>query len=618
MLTLGTLRAQFVVLTLLFIAAETVVSAADVRSAVRSGHPISITEASMYVTKTRAVTRLQMFAEDLVLFQELEPNDQDRLMPEDLKRALEDHKKFLLEKFSLRNSKGELLAGQVTDLKPFTIPAEGIPSSEMMMHTAVYEIEHTFAEPPEFLTIQQDIADENFIIPSEMSLHVHQAGTALNFSERLLPGASTTIRFDWDQALSEDATDQEWDLWFEKQREKTLGITSYSSVYSFIYIEPAEVRHEVLIPLATLNTMIRLTHQDPAFVEIAEQDAIREEIRKWLLNENPVMINGVRVLPEFTRIDFYSLNLSDFATQAAEQKVSMASGRVGIIMTYRPVGDPVRDVSLGWNLFYSAMTKIPAVVVAYRKSMERFEFSRFNKPEENTLKWSCPQELLPGQIESVPAKPMQAPRLNLPLLTLGLLGISIYSWFRLGRGSRATLVAVPQVVLALLMLKIPLMTIAHPWKPLPELSAEESKTTLDSLLKGMYRSLDFGSEDRVYDALAATVDGPLLEDLYLQLQESLRVREQGGAVARIREVLTEGGQVTPREQSGSAVSWPGFCYRGRWTVAGTVEHWGHIHERQNLFEAVFTMEPREGAWKITRMDIVGQEQKSARTTLRKF
>lgn len=618
MLTLGTLRLQFVVLALLFTAAETIVSAAEVRSTVRSGHPISITEASMYVTRTRAVTRLQMFAEDLVLFQELEPNDQDRLMPEDLTRALENHKKFLLEKFSLRNSKGELLTGQVTDLKPFTIPAEGIPSSEMMMHTAVYEIEHTFSEPPEFLTIQQDIADENFIIPSEMSLHVHQAGTALNFSERLLPGASTTIRFDWDQSLSEDATDQEWDLWFEKQREKTLGITSYSSVYSFIYIEPAEVRHEVLIPLATLNTMIRLTHQDPAFVEIAEQEAIRSEIRKWLENENPVTINGTRVLPEFTRIDFYSLNLSDFAAQAAEQKVSMASGRLGIIMTYRPVGDPVRDVSLGWNLFYSAMTKIPAVVVAYRESMERFEFSRFNKPEENTLKWSCPPDLLPGRIEPVPAKQMLAPRLHLPLLTLLCSVIAFYSWLRLRRGLLALFVAIPQLVLAFLLLNVPLITIAHPWKPLPELSAEESKVTLESLLNGMYRSLDFGSEDRIYDALAATVDGPLLEDLYLQLHESLRVREQGGAVARIRDVVTEGGQVTPREQSGKTVAWPGFCYRGRWTVAGTVEHWGHIHERQNLFEAVFTVEPRDGTWKITRMDIVGQEQKSARTTLRKF
>ena len=621
MSTARILRVLCVLLAGVLPGAETVVagesSVVTTRSGLRRPHPISITEASMYVTKTRAITRLQMFAEDLVLFQELEPNDQDRLLPEDLKRALEDHKKFLLEKFSLRNAKGELLAGQVTDLKPFTIPAEGIPSNEMMMHTAVYEIEHTFTEPPEFLTIQQDIADENFIIPSEMSLHVHQAGTALNFSERLLPGTSTTIRFDWEQTLAENASDQEWDLWFEKQREKTLGITSYSSVYSFIYIEPSEVRHEVLIPLATLATMIRLTHADPAFVEIAEQDVIREEIRQWLRGENPVLINGERVLPEFSRIDFYSLNLSDFAAQAAQQKVSMASGRVGIIMTWKPATDIVRDVSLSWNLFYSAMTKIPAVVVAWRDRMEKFEFSRFNKPEENTLKWSCPTELLPTPIATVAAKPMAAPMLRIPLISLCLLIVAC-AWVFRTRGTRRWAISMPLVLMAAVSWNVSTLSVPHPWKPLPELSTAESDSAFQSLLQGMYRSLDFGTEDRVYDALAASVEGELLEDLYLQLLESLRVREQGGAVARIREVKSDAGEVLPRTQSTADVEWPGFRYRARWTVAGTVEHWGHIHERQNQFDAAFTIEPRNGTWKITRMDILGQEQKSAKTSLRKF
>ncbi|MFY8056938.1 MAG: hypothetical protein ACOVRM_04305, partial [Planctomycetaceae bacterium] len=55
-------------------------------------HPISITEASMFVTKTSARTRLQMFAEDLVLFQGLEPDAADRISAADLRRGLEDHK----------------------------------------------------------------------------------------------------------------------------------------------------------------------------------------------------------------------------------------------------------------------------------------------------------------------------------------------------------------------------------------------------------------------------------------------------------------------------------------------------------------------------------------------
>ena len=578
-------------------------------------HPISITEVQMFVTRSKAILRVQMFAEDLILFQGLEPNDQDRLIPEDLKRGLEDHKKFLLEKISLRDANGELYKGQITDMKPFEIPADGIAATDMMQHTATYEIEVPFAMPPEFLTIQQDITDANSIVPSEMSLNIHQAGTGLNFTERLLPGGSTTVRFDWKQELAEDASDEEWDSWFEKQREATLGITSHSSVYSFIYIEPVEMRHEILIPLATLATILPIKHQDPAFVEIGEQDAIREQIRNWLKDQNPVVINGTRIIPEFTRIDFYSLNLSDFAAQAAAQKVSMASGRVGIIMTYKTPDDSIRDVSQSWSTFYSTMTKVPAVVIAYPNSMSKFEFSRFNTAEDNTLTWKCKPEDLPKQISSVDAVYSPKPTMRLlagsAVLAAAALLLLKKTSATVGRVTAGVLLIVAVVAWEPLSVEID-----HPWKSPEELPGDQAKNVFTALHSGLYRSLDFGTEDRIYDALAQTVDGELLEDLYLQLRQSLELRDQGGAIARIRSVEYDAGAAVARKES--VVPWPGFQYKSTWTVSGTVEHWGHVHERQNQFDAVFTIEPREGHWKITRMDVAGQTQKSARTTLRKF
>jgi hypothetical protein len=582
-------------------------------------HPISITEASMFVTKTTARTRLQMFAEDLVLFQGLEPDSADRISADDLRRGLEDHKAFLLEKFVVRDAAGERLTGRVTDLKPFEIPADGIPSTEMMKHSAVYEIEHSFASPPEFLTIQQDIADENFIIPSEMSLHVHQSGTALNFAERLLPGASTTVRFDWEAPLSEDASDSEWELWFEKQREKTLGITSYSSVYSFVYLEPAEIRHELLIPLATLGTMIQLRHQDPSFVDVSEQDVIRKDVEKWLSGQNPVLINGRAVAPRFSRIDFYSLDLSDFAAQAEPRRVSMASGRVGVIMSYQPEDGIVRDASLTWNQFYSSMTKIPAVVIAGPERVERFEFSRFNKPAENTLTWACPEALLPQPVQPVLVQLPAPPVLKVPFAGVILLVAACCEFWLLRARPYGRISAGLFAALGLVLMVIPAAAteIAHPWRK-PELPAGTAADVARTLHRGMYRALDFGTEDRVFDVLATSVDGPLLEQLYVQLMDSLRVREQGGAAARIRAVDYELAELQPRSTAAGEAPWPGFSCNVQWLVAGTVEHWGHVHERQNLFNGRLTVEPRNGEWKITRMDILGQEQKSARTTLRKF
>ena len=576
-------------------------------------HPISVTEASMFVTRSKAIVRIQMFAEDLILFQGLEPNDQDRISPDDLKRGLADHRAFLLERVTLRDAKGEPIKGEVTDVKPFEIPADGILSTDMMLHTATYELEFPFSDPPEFLTIQQDMSDENFIIPSEMKLTVHQSGTALNYTESLLPGASTTVRFDWEQAITDDASDAEWETWFSKQRDATLGITSYSSVYSFVYIEPNEIRHEILIPLATLKTILPVKSRDPSFIEIDEQELIRTLIRDWLRDENPVTMNGTRITPEFSRIDFYGLDLRDFAAQAAEQKVSLASGRVGIILRYRTPDDAVHDATVTWEKYYSTMNKIQSVVISYPDRIDRFEFSKFNKAIDNVLTWTCDPDSLPQPIQSVASTIVPRPELVIPIGSLVCLGIAFTS-LRILKSSVRLLVSGAALILAMAGWRSAGFAIDHPWQPPAELSDENATEIFQKLHQGVYRSLDFGSEDRVYDVLATSVDGTLLEKLYLQLHQSLEMREQSGAVARIQSIKYDNGKQTTR--SSTTVPWPGFEYNSTWTVAGTVEHWGHIHERQNRFDAVFTIEPRDGNWKITRMDIANQQQIAAKTRLR--
>ena len=51
----------------------------------------------------------------------------------------------------------------------------------------------------------------------------------------------------------------------------------------------------------------------------------------------------------------------------------------------------------------------------------------------------------------------------------------------------------------------------------------------------------------------------------------------------------------------------GFARYCRWTVAGTVEHWGHIHERTNQYEAVFAVEPVDNAWKVTNIELLDEQ-----------
>jgi len=53
---------------------------------------------------------------------------------------------------------------------------------------------------------------------------------------------------------------------------------------------------------------------------------------------------------------------------------------------------------------------------------------------------------------------------------------------------------------------------------------------------------------------------------------------------------------------------PGFRSRCTWNVAGSVGHWGHIHRRRNRYEAELLVEPVDGAWKITGLELLAEER----------
>ncbi len=413
--------------------------------------------------------------------------------------------------------------------------------------------------------------------------------------------------------LDPKASDEEYESWLEKQRNDTLGITSYSSVYSFIYIEPGEVRHEVLIPLASLATILPIQRADPAFLDVAEQEAARKLIRDWLADGNPTQINEQDVKAEFSRIDFYGLNLRDFAKQADARRVSFASGRVGIILRYLPADGFVHDVDLNWDTFQSSMRKIRSVVMPWGGEIQRFEFSRFKKNEDNIFRWQADADVMPQLAGAVPRILPDAPSMRLPVASCVLVAMAMLVPLVTKR-RRQTFLGL--LALAIVSWPVAGLQIAHPFKQIPQLSSSQSRSIAEQLHSGTYQAMDFGSEERIYEALQQFVDGDLLEPLYLQLRDGLAVREQGGAVARVKSVEYLEGEV-PADQ-GTSLDWPGFRFRTTWEVAGTVEHWGHVHERRNQFSAVLSIESLDGFWKITDMQIDSQKSMSAATRLREF
>jgi hypothetical protein len=130
------------------------------------------------------------------------------------------------------------------------------------------------------------------------------------------------------------------------------------------------------------------------------------------------------------------------------------------------------------------------------------------------------------------------------------------------------------------------------------------------LQRNLYRAFDYTDERAIYDALARSVDGPLLEDLYLSIRRGLVMEEEGGAVSRVRElrpveVAIEGIGVAT---DAAGLEHPAFTVRCRFELDGRVTHWGHSHDRTIEYLVRYSIGERNGRWKIADALVIEQRR----------
>lgn len=129
-----------------------------------------------------------------------------------------------------------------------------------------------------------------------------------------------------------------------------------------------------------------------------------------------------------------------------------------------------------------------------------------------------------------------------------------------------------------------------------ELDPDEIRDVLTSVLAGVYVAFEEGSEEGVYDALAAVARADLATELYLQERRALAIREDD-ARAQVLEVALDEVTAAPLTEGA------GYRISAAWRVRGTVEHWGHAHERTNRYTAELRLVPADGLWKLASFEL---------------
>jgi hypothetical protein len=277
---------------------------------------------------------------------------------------------------------------------------------------------------------------------------------------------------------------------------------------------------------------------------------------------------------------------------------------LGVIITYLTEGIP-QEVTVDWDLFSDRIRKVPTSAVD-----PAGPFPSYVTPDDNVFVWKNFLKTYKIPTVAEVAVDDSLTKMGVPIGSVLSLAVLVpFAWHIRKRRQFTKPIRLHLMLVGLLIgggiLLFPYfhVSVARPSVIAPKLADKNAVVILQSLLKNIYRSFDFREEEDVYDRLATSVSGDLLADIYLQNRKSLVVTQAGGARAKVKEIEIQDVSVKHLDDRPLAL-----LFYSKWTAMGTVGHWGHIHMRKNQYEANITVEPVDGVWKITDLELLEEKR----------
>lgn len=351
---------------------------------------------------------------------------------------------------------------------------------------------------------------------------------------------------------------------------------------------------EFKVMAVLFDQWLSLSRLDLMYLSDEERPSHLKALKEWF-DANPIVeIDGVVVAPiiraiEFKKSDFHNIELKyvvltlDFSIKA-----------------------PPKKVLLRWKDF-NVFDEWPMKSVDALFAWGDEEAAYFLTNDEPEVTWHASKKKTVNKLRFMP--PPAPPRINIPVLSLAL-GCGALVFLCLGfflKLAKPMTIGIPLVLVVAAWAGQDQMVrrIRPPWLSAPvALTVPEAQEIFEALQQNTYRAFDYEDESRIYDALAQSVDGDLLERLYIEIFDSLIIREEGGAVCTVRKVDIIKNEVTlssdPERRE--------FLVNATWRVHGRVGHFGHQHLRVNQYSADYILRENEAGWRINDVKISNQER----------
>jgi hypothetical protein len=551
------------------------------------------TIAEIFVDRDVVRVELEIGLTDLEAFRNVMPDELHERMGHEPEPLADRVRRFCRRDFIVRADEGEPLEGEVGQIVPRPRvrrdeitgePLPALPGAELVVSV---ELVYSLTGRPKTISLRPPMRKDAAFTAANIGFVAYHLGLAVNDFRYL--GTEETLDLDWE------------DAWYSQFRNRNLRRQYSAPLQGFLYVDPFEVRKEIIARPTDLQQWIDLGLEGKEIIPAAEQAGIKDKVAAFLTERNPVTIDGKRQEPVLDRIHFVRRTLRATGVVDPPEDLPVVSATLGVIFVY-PISGLPQEVTMEWELFSPRIARVPTVATD-----EAGGLPSTVTPDDPVLVWQnfLTNPTTPALVDLAP--PPEPGRLAVPILSvICFLLVAALAFLALRAPSKTSwpvpLGGVLLIAAGVFLAPFARVTVRNPLAGSAAVTSADAQVIVTGLLRNVYRAFDFRDEGVIYDMLARSASGDLLTQIYLETRRALELKNQGGARAKVTDVEMLGAETTNLAEE------VGFVTQCTWNVAGSVGHWGHIHQRRNQYEAVLTVKPVNGAWKVTRLELLSEQR----------
>lgn len=362
-------------------------------------------------------------------------------------------------------------------------------------------------------------------------------------------------------------------------------------IRGFLSVEPFELRLESLVRVEPFRESWRM-----------EGDAIGPDARQAVLEklatlfESGVNLKSPGKIITFSERSFRFVvpDLEKGFVEDERENIPVSEALVG--MTLSSTVEGISELEIEWLWYAPGQAELVLEIASRGKPS-----ARKLTPDSTKTTWKLGESFALPTLQTIPAINRIEHRPSPYLISLSL-AMLLYAAYVVIRDKTKS----PRWVGFLLVGAIALGGFSLKMKT-EEIVIPDSAVVEDviyALLRNTYHAFDFRDESAIYDTLEASVTGPLLEEVYLEMRKSLELESKGGPRVRVYEIALR----DCKEIGSSGLASGSFQTKADWVTIGEVTHWGHTHERTNKYEAKMTVSAIDDTWKISGLTLLNEER----------